>query len=581
MQMNDDFLKHSISDAKSLIREIIEEDIEPMLLLSKVEMLNFKMDSLQNLTLYSDEKSFIETVCAMQIVTNNFNEELKLGEKFSTEFRERQFSFLNNISEKFNIEYENSKKIPVSIEDEKKKLKKEFDKKLEETKKEYNKKNVKETVDEIIKETNEKLDSFFHSQEDIKKYLSFMANFYNYSIGNCALIQSQFIGAHAVGSFLFWKNNGFKVNRGEKGIKILVPTPIKAFIDKDGNEKLVSKANKEEKEEIKSGKIKTFTKSMRYKHGYVFDISQTNATADDLPKLFPNKWLDGSILDYEKFYKGCEKVAENINVKIVEPKYELGVAKGVSYTGRNEVALNPRNSELQNIKTLIHELAHAKLHTADKSKDYTKEEKEFEAEMVAYAVCSYFNIDTSEYSLNYLHHYSDKDIREKRKLLNEIKETCSEFIPVIEEALNEKDTTKEIEKNNELKEQNNKNEVFVKFVWSENERIKDNSIYSFEAANSLMANLEAMNRNKDGYDKTKFEIYLSEECSEDTKIYQGRFDAGDGYATDLKEHLYKTFNSDIFDLTEKEKKAFFYKLGINENNYNKTAQRNNEKEYSL
>ncbi|PHE81928.1 hypothetical protein COF81_31855, partial [Bacillus pseudomycoides] len=75
------------------------------------------------------------------------------------------------------------------------------------------------------------------------------------------------------------------------------------------------------------------------------------------------RWLEGSEGDYKSLYKGMEAIAEKNGVEIVEPKQELGVAKGVSYTLTKEVALNPRNSELQNVKTLLHELAHAKLHT--------------------------------------------------------------------------------------------------------------------------------------------------------------------------------------------------------------------------
>ena len=169
-----------------------------------------------------------------------------------------------------------------------------------------------------------------------------------------------------------------------------------------------------------------------------------------MPKLFPNKWLDGEIENYDKMYKAMESVANDIGVNIIAPKSELGVAKGVSYTMTKEVALNPRNSQLQNVKTLLHELAHAKLHTANTRHKYSKAEKEFQAEMVAYSVCSYFNIDTSEYSLSYLNHYSkNTDIKEKKKLLNEIKDTSSEFITIIENSLfNDRDIEKTIESKN-------------------------------------------------------------------------------------------------------------------------------------
>ncbi len=140
-----------------------------------------------------------------------------------------------------------------------------------------------------------------------------------------------------------------------------------------------------------------------------------------------------------------EAIAEKNGIKIIEPKQELGVAKGVSYTLTKEVALNPRNSELQNVKTLLHELAHAKLHTAETHMNYTAPEKEFQAEMTAYAVSSYFGIDTSEYSLGYLASWTQgKEMKDKTKLLKEVHETSIEFIEIIENTLE-----KEKEKTNE------------------------------------------------------------------------------------------------------------------------------------
>ncbi len=117
-----------------------------------------------------------------------------------------------------------------------------------------------------------------------------------------------------------------------------------------------------------------------------------------LPKIFPNRWLDGEVKDYDLMYKAMENIAKKIGVKIIEPKEELGLAKGVSYSLTKEVALNPRNTQLQNVKTLIHELTHAKLHGKETRENYSVNEKEFQAELTAYTVCKYFGLDTSEYS---------------------------------------------------------------------------------------------------------------------------------------------------------------------------------------
>ncbi|WP_075810001.1 pentapeptide repeat-containing protein [Clostridium perfringens] len=314
-------------------------------------------------------------------------------------------------------------------------------------------------IDLLVKQADEKIDKVFSSPNDLKEYLSFMAKFHNYSYRNSILIETQFRGAVAVGSFAFWKEKGYSVNKGEKGIKILVPTKIgDRFIAEDGTMKLISKANEKEKQLIKSGELETLEGVIKFKQGNVFDVSQTNMPSNKLPKIFPNKWLEGDVKNYKAFYKSLEDVSSKIGVKIIEPKSELGLVKGVSYISTKEVALNPRNSELQNVKTLIHELAHAKLHTVETRDNYTKAEKEFQAEMVALSVSSYFGINTEEYSLRYLSEWTkNATFKDKEKLLKEVSTTVKEYVEIMEDSLNaERELTKENEKIIKIKDEINK-----------------------------------------------------------------------------------------------------------------------------
>ncbi|ANE89413.1 MULTISPECIES: LPD25 domain-containing protein [Bacillus] len=328
----------------------------------------------------------------------------------------------------------------------------------------------KEAVQALTKKMEKSVEGYFRTPGDLKEYLTFMAKFYHYSPSNISLIQSQFQGASAVGSFSFWKEKGFPVKKGEKGIKILVPNrTVAKFKDKDGTWKSVTKASEQEKKQIESKSVQVKPGRLYFAVGHVFDVSQTNAKAEDLPRIFPNRWLDGSVTDYKSLYKGMEAIAEKNGVKIIVPKQELGVAKGVSYTLTKEVALNPRNSELQNVKTLLHELAHAKLHTAETHMNYTAPEKEFQAEMTAYAVSSYFGIDTSEYSLGYLASWTQgKEMKDKTRLLKEVHETSIEFIETIEttlekekEQINEKEVESMANKN---EKQDEKNILLVEFM---------------------------------------------------------------------------------------------------------------------
>ena len=589
IKMNNELINESVDDVVSTVNFLCKNDLSYLELTSKLDALNDKMDTLQTLVVYSDDKQFTNTVCAMQVITDNFNNEVlkDFGKTFSNDFRERQLDFLRNTSSTFDIALIEVDNVD-SMSNSKELVNREYRKKVRNTKEEYKKETAKETVDDIIKATNEKLDSYFESPEHIKEYLSYMAKFYKYSIGNCSMIEKQFKGAIAVGSFKFWKDKGFTVNKGEKGIQILVPTPVKNFYDEEGNIKSLFYATKEQKEKLKKGILKDAPTTMRYKKGYVFDVSQTSATTDDLPKLFPNKWLDGKVKDYDKMYKGLKNVAHSIEVDIIAPKTELGVAKGVSYTMSREVALNPRNSQLQNVKTLIHELAHAKLHTATTINKYTNAEKEFEAEMVAYCVSSYFGLDTSDYSLQYLNAYTkNTDIREKKKFLNEIKETSKEFIEIIEDTLS---NDLEIENTNaKTKNDLSENEetsvadkidttVYTKFVWSESNDIEDGSVYKFEVANEIVETLNKIHKAKGlkGYDKTKFELYFDSNCTD--RFYTGRVDIGDGYADNLKEHIYKSVKDIHRDsnISTNHMKALFDVLNIRLGNKSKSNIKNKD-----
>ena len=219
----------------------------------------------------------------------------------------------------------------------------------------------------------------------------------------------------------------------------------------------------------------------------------------------------------------------------------------------NEIALNPRNGQLQNVKTLLHELAHAKLHTLDTKNNYSKQEKEYQAEMVAYTTCSYFGIDTSDYSLYYMYNWTrNMDFEECIEIIEEVKETSQEFIKTIENTLNnnlELENTRNKSKNTLSKSKKEVNiadkvdtTIYTKFVWSENENIEDGSVYTFETANEILETLSDIHKAKGvcGYDKTKFELYTDKECT--NRFYTGRFDIGDGYANSLKDNIFKSIS---------------------------------------
>lgn len=401
-------------------------------------------------------------------------------------------------------------------------------------KKTYNKKSKEDKereVNELLEKANEGIEKCFTSPEQFKELINYMSKFYNYSFRNTFLIQEQFKGALAVGSYAFWKEKGFTVNKGEKGIKILVPNRLSDyFINSKGEEVKLSKATPEEKRLIEQGEIEVRKGKLIFNQGYVFEVSQTNAKAEDLPKIFPGRWLDGEVQNYDLMYKAMENIAKKIGVRIIEPKGELGAVKGVSYPLTKEVALNPRNTQLQNVKTLIHELAHAKLHTMETIDKYTTNEKEFQAEMSAYVVCSYFGLDTSEYSFRYISSWTeDVELKDKEKLINEVRETVKEYIEVIEDTLiNNKDLSLELEKevNTEIKLEDEKlinfigkDKVIINEINKEEleRKISENNSYIFlENDRELSSKNYVMATNEKGIYK---DLYINKNYKLENLIY--------------------------------------------------------------
>lgn len=299
----------------------------------------------------------------------------------------------------------------------------------------YKSKEQKEReIQEVFNLANMEIENYFESEEDIKECLEYMSKFNKYSYQNSLLIQNQcheilHRDATAVGSFAFFKENGYSVNKGEKGIKILVPVSksYNYFVNADGETKECYKATEEEKALIASGELESKRISRTsYKIGYVFDISQTNVESKDLTKLFPGRWLDGEVENIGEFLRALTVLlhAENVTYEIASE--ELGAVKGMAYTDERHILLNKRNSDLQNAKTIIHEYAHCMLH---KNSDLERWEKEFQAELFAYAVCKYFGVDTSDYSLKYISDWSKgKTLDEKKALLRSVNDLVKSFI---------------------------------------------------------------------------------------------------------------------------------------------------------
>ncbi len=281
--------------------------------------------------------------------------------------------------------------------------------------KEYNKEKYKKERAEKVKEFSNKIEEgikgVFESSE-YKRFLKVMSKFHKYSVNNTVAILMQKPEATMVAGFKKWNEVNRNVKKGEKGIQILVPMQIK-----------VKEENKEGIEEEKKITI--------FKPGYVFDLSQTEG--EPLPKL--TNELKGTVEDYENFKEALIR-STDFKVEFEDIK---GSAKGYCSPAKEKIAIKNGMDEVQNIKTLIHEMAHAELHRdISKESRITREQAETEAESVAYVVSNYYNVDTSDYSFGYLAGWaSSENLEELKGSLETIRKCANSLIEKIDENYNE------------------------------------------------------------------------------------------------------------------------------------------------
>ena len=291
---------------------------------------------------------------------------------------------------------------------------------------------LKEITDRLEQGIAELFDS-----ERYKEYLRVMSKFHNYSFNNTLLIAMQKPDASLVAGFSAWKNNfGRNVMKGQKGIKIIAPSPFKIRqevekIDPHTQKPIIGKDGKPVTEE-KEIKIPA------YKVVSVFDVSQTEGK--ELPDIAVDE-LTGDVDRYKDFFAALEKTSP---VPIAFENIEGG-SHGYYHLEDKRIAINEGMSELQTLKTAIHEIAHAKLHDIDLNAPEDEQKprvdrrtREVEAESVAYTVCQHYGLDTSDYSFGYVAGWSSgRELSELKSSLETIRSAAAEIINSIDENLAE------------------------------------------------------------------------------------------------------------------------------------------------
>ena len=286
---------------------------------------------------------------------------------------------------------------------------------------------LKEITDRLEQGIKELFDS-----ERYKEYLRVMSKFHNYSFNNTLLIAMQKPDASLIAGFNAWKNNFQRnVMKGEKGIKILAPSPFKIKQEMEkidpATQKPVIGADGKPVTEEKEITIPAF------KVVSVFDVSQTEG------KEIPNLAVDMLTGDVERFKDVFAALEKTSPVPIGFEKIEGG-AHGYYHLEEKRIAIDEGMSEFQTLKTAIHEIAHAKLHDIDLNASVTEQTdrpdrrtREVQAESVAYAVCQHYGLDTSDYSFGYVAGWSSgRELDELKSSLETIRSAAAEIINSID-----------------------------------------------------------------------------------------------------------------------------------------------------
>ena len=293
--------------------------------------------------------------------------------------------------------------------------------------------NIEKQLKEISERLEQGVKEIFTS-ERYTEYLNTMSKFHNYSFNNTLLITMQKPEATLVAGYQAWqKKFNRHVKRGEKGIQIIAPTPVREKqeiekIDPDTQEPIIGEDGQPETEIVEMI-------IPRFRVATVFDVSQTEG--EPIAELEVPE-LTGSVQFYDTFMQALQNISP-VPIRMMNVE---GEAKGYYHQTEKYIAIKEDMSNVQTMKTGVHEVSHALLHDREVMdaegvlKDQTT--KEVEAESIAYIVCNHFGLDTSEYSFTYIASWCEsRDMKALKASMDTIRKTSAEIIGNIEEQMHE------------------------------------------------------------------------------------------------------------------------------------------------
>ena len=396
----------------------------------------------------------------------------------------------------------------------------------------------KQRVQELTDKLEQGLQDLFNS-DSYRNYLSTMSKFHNYSFNNTLLIAMQKPDATLVTGYKAWQKNFERhVNKGGKAIRILAPAPYKIKEERDKidpvtQELLLDKDGNPQKEEVE-------ITIPAFRAVSVFDVAQTDGKP--IPELAAKELLS----DVEG-YQDMIRAVEAISPVPIELEEIAGDSKGYYDREAKRIAVQENMSESQTLKTMIHEVAHSKLHSKEVEQDEQmrkdRNTKEVEAESIAYTVCQHFGVDTSDYSFGYIAGWSSgRDTKELRASMDTIRRTASELITGIEEQL------QELQRNREVSQEQTKESILL---------IQNTDLSEFSLLDVY------------GMDRPELMQALSEMTDDDKLSIQAYLESRGAWTTEIgnqdsreygEYHLDVRYNTDTDELIDmKERKAVYDK----------------------
>lgn len=396
----------------------------------------------------------------------------------------------------------------------------------------------KQRVQELTDKLEQGLQDLFNS-DSYRNYLSTMSKFHNYSFNNTLLIAMQKPDATLVAGYKAWQKNFERhVNKGEKAIRILAPAPYKIKEERDKidpvtQELLLDKDGNPQKEEVE-------ITIPAFRAVSVFDVAQTDGKP--IPELAAKELLS----DVEG-YQDMIRAVEAISPVPIELEEIAGDSKGYYDREAKRIAVQENMSESQTLKTMIHEVAHSKLHSKEVEQDEQMKKdrntKEVEAESIAYTVCQHFGVDSSDYSFGYIAGWSSgRDTKELRYSMDTIRRTASELITGMEEQL------QELQRDREVSQEQTKESILL---------IRNTDLSEFSLLDVY------------GMDRLELMQALSEMTDDDKLSIQAYLESRGAWTTEIgnqdsreygEYHLDVRYNTDTGELIDmKERKAVYDK----------------------